>query len=80
MANISSVRLRELEQAEKRLRELQNMKVAEEFAKELLQNVGVLLATTPFERWPEMAKVAYAYAAKGMPSAARTYREGLPKE
>jgi hypothetical protein len=58
MANISSVRLIELEQIEKRLKELETAKLLEEPINKFLNNIGIILANTPKEQWPIIANIA----------------------
>jgi len=79
MANISQPRYLELIRAERRLRELEELKSIKPFADKLCNGIGTVLASTPFESWPTMCRTAYTFYAKEMPTAARLYKDRLPQ-
>lgn len=49
------------------------------FADEVGKNIMICLAQTPMKEWPDFAKTAYGWAARGAPAAAIAYKERLPK-
>lgn len=69
----------EIEKLTKKLEQVEEQKAMKPFVRGLLENIGTLLAATPFEQWPNMAKVAYLHTAKDIPTAAYFYKKNLPK-
>lgn len=62
------------ELARRRLREL-----ATPFAEQLMHDMGVVLAATPFGEWPDWAKAIYTFSASVSGAAAvAAYNELLP--
>lgn len=47
-------------------------------AHEIGNNIMTILANTPFEKWPDLAKTAFKYAAKRQETTAYFYKERLP--
>lgn len=45
-------------QDRKRLKELEKREFLKEAAKQLTENIGTILANTPYNKWPDMAKVS----------------------
>lgn len=43
------------------------------FANELSEAVGTILACTPFDKWPEIVKIAYRHCAEQNPTGAHFY-------
>ena len=54
---------------------LHDVKYIRLFANELTENIGTMLAVTPFSKWPEMAKVAYRHAEERQETSAWIYRK-----
>jgi hypothetical protein len=48
------------------------------FANALGESIAIVLATTPYDRWPSVAKTAFQHLQRQMPSAAQMYRSRLP--
>ena len=49
------------------------------FAKEIGGNIMLMLANTPYKRWPELAKTAFTHAAERQDTLAYFYKQRLPK-
>lgn len=79
MPNISNVELVRLQNIEKRYNEDLKVKVAKEFAEHFCNNLGTMLAITPFDKWPEFAKRVFEVSYDRMPTAAMIYKDLLPK-
>ncbi len=69
----------ENERLSKELRRLRQQKDVEEFAGRMLQDLGVLLALTPFKDWPHLARVAFKANETATPPPAALYLDRLPK-
>lgn len=80
MPNISGARLRELEEKEKRLLALQESQILTPFVEELKENLGLIAANTPFEKWGNSFILAFKAAEQKMPTSAYLYKQRLPKE
>lgn len=65
----------EAEIAELRLKPMLTM-----FANQLGNNILTVLASKPYEEWPQHAKDAFAYTATMMPVPAYYYKDRLPKK
>lgn len=75
MASISNTRLAELLSAEKRMYELELRSIILNGMPEFLNAVDTLLANTPYQDWPPLAKAAF----QRQPSIWRiAYRSKLP--
>lgn len=49
------------------------------FAREVGDNLMLMLANMPYERWPDLAKSAFKHAQDRQETTAHFYRERLPK-
>lgn len=75
VVSIQKARIAELEA------ELQGVKMYQHingFTDSMLRNIGVILALTPYEQWPAIAKAAYKHAAERQPTTAQYYKQNLP--
>lgn len=78
MPNISASEYKRLQAADAELQALRNREVQRPYVHAALQNLGMLLACTPWEEWPAVAKAAYQAAARNYPVPAQLYRAALP--
>lgn len=68
-----------LERKVARLESLECRERLRPFVDEFLEALGTILASTPFERWPPMAKAAFEHTLEqGYMTTAKEYKEGLP--
>lgn len=49
------------------------------FAREIGENIMLILANTPFARWPEIAKIAFKHAQDRQETTAYLYKQNLPE-
>ena len=81
MANISQHRYKQLLDAKQQLNDLRRKQIAQEVANEYLHLIGVVLALTPYDRWPEVAKAALEEVSRrGNPVGVAVFKELLPTE
>ena len=80
MAHISQTRYAELLAAEKRLQDLNECKAIQPFADALTQAFGTVAAYTPWDKWPVEWQRIFVQMSHGMVTAARLYKDRLPKE
>jgi hypothetical protein len=79
MANISSMRLRELERAEAELKRLTERAAMQPFVDLFMANLAMLAAIRPMDQWTEQEKAAFKAAARDIPTGAELYKMALPK-
>lgn len=71
----------DLERAAERLRLIEQRQTLGPFAAELGKSIATVLASTPYDKWPDFAKKIFAFVADhGYPNEARLYKSLLPKE
>lgn len=63
-----------------RLEQIQRAEAMRPFVTEAINSLGMLLANKPFKDWPDIAKLAYKHAGKGMPTGYALYMQHLPKD
>lgn len=80
MPSVSYARLRELESKESQLDDIRLMAILAPFTKDLCNSIGLILANTPYSQWPQVARVAFDYAARQTPTTAGIYKSRLPEE
>ena len=81
MATISQLRYKQLLDAEKQLNDLKRKQIAQEVANEYLHLLGVVLALTPYDNWPEEAKSALdEVSRRGCTAGVAVFKELLPTE
>lgn len=69
----------ENESLKQQLAELRMQPNLERFAREVGDNVMLMLANKPYEQWPDLAKLAFKHAADRQDVTAYFYRQRLPK-
>lgn len=80
MPNISIVELNRLRKIEEQFNSDRMVRNAQEFADHFCKNIGIMLASTPFDKWPEFAQNIYRISYDQMPTSAAIYKDLLPKE
>ena len=80
MPNISSVEYNRLKTAEKALQNHRDKEAMTPFVDSLIKGIGTILASTPYNDWPPMAKSVFEHYAMLIPSGAHLYKSKLPKE
>lgn len=71
--------LAENERLRQEIAELRFTPMLARFASEVGDNLMLMLANIPFERWPDLAKTAFNHARDRQETTAHFYRERLPK-
>ena len=69
----------ENEQLKKQIEELKQGKYIEAFAREVGMNIMLILANTPYSRWPDVAKISFKHASERQEVSAYLYQQRLPK-
>lgn len=62
--------------------EIENMRHAHHrarFAREIGENIMIILANKPFSQWPEIAKIAFKHAQDRQETTAYLYKQNLPE-
>lgn len=77
--NISNARLRELEKKEQILQSMQETQAIQPFVDKFINRLGLLAATTPYEKWGNAFILAFKATEEEMPTAAYIYKTRLPK-
>ena len=70
---------KEIEELRRRLHELENEKLMTPFIDKMSENIMVILANSPFEWWPNIAKTGFEHARDKYPVPAEIYKRNLPK-
>jgi hypothetical protein len=68
----------EIERLTRALDDRQVHDMIKPFATKLGEAIAFMLATTPYDQWPAIGKLAFAHLQPQMPSAAQLYRSRLP--
>jgi hypothetical protein len=79
MANISGLRLRELERAEAELKRRTERDSMQPFVDLFMSNLAILAASRPMAQWSEQEKAAFHSAAQSIPTGAELYKMALPQ-
>lgn len=69
----------EIERLTRELAELRDRPFVADFASRVGNNIMTILATMPFEQWPDLAKTAFQYAELETMTSAHIYKQRLPK-
>jgi hypothetical protein len=79
MANISGMRLLQLERAEAELKKRVEQAAMQPFVDLFMANLAMLAAIRPMAQWNEQEKAAFKAAARDIPTGAELYKMALPK-
>lgn len=69
---------KENEELKKKISDLQFQPHLVRFASEVGNNIMLMLANTSFDKWPELAKIAYRHAQEHQETTAYLYKQRLP--
>lgn len=64
---------------EKQIDDMRNAAHKARFAREVGENIMLMLANTSFAKWPDMAKTAFKHAEDRQETSAYLYKQCLPK-
>jgi len=77
---ITNEKLRDYEAAKEELKRFQTREALKPFVDEMLNGIGIILCTTPFDKWPKIAQDAFHFYSASYPVPSKIYKENLPKE
>ena len=76
---VTKARIVELEKKERHLARLISLEIQTPFVEKFKENLGVILALTPYDEWPAFVRTCAEHAAMEVPMSWGEYKANLPK-